>query len=54
MSFIEQKLLKAAPIYLAEKARPQFGNDAGVVTLQGVEIIPRYQLQLWARQQTAE
>ena len=47
-------LKKAAPIYLAEKARPQFGNDAGVVTLQGVEIIPRYQLQLWARQQTAE
>ena len=47
-------LKKDAPIYLAEKARPQFGNASSVAKLQSVEIVPRYQLQLSARQQTAE
>jgi len=42
-------LRKDAPIYLAENARPDFGEAAGVATLRSVEIIPRYQLQLTAR-----
>ena len=41
-------LSKDAPIYMAEKARPQFGKAMGVVALQDVEIVPRYQLQLTA------
>jgi hypothetical protein len=39
-------LRKDAPIYMSEKARPNFGKTDSVVDLQGVEIIPRYQAQL--------
>ena len=42
-------LRKDAPIYMAEKARPDFGKAASVASLQRIEIIPRYQLQLTAR-----
>jgi hypothetical protein len=42
-------LRKDAPIYMAEKARPDFGKAASVADLQRIEIIPRYQLQLTAR-----
>jgi hypothetical protein len=42
-------LRKGAPIYMAEKARPDFGKAASVANLQRIEIIPRYQLQLTAR-----
>jgi len=42
-------LRKDAPIYMAEKARPDFGGSASIATLQRIEIIPRYQLQLTAR-----
>ena len=37
-------LRKNAPVYMAESARPQFGNAASVADLQGIEIIPRNQL----------
>ena len=39
-------LQKSAPIYMAEEARPDFGQAASVVSLDGVEIIPRRQIQL--------
>jgi beta-galactosidase len=42
-------LRKDAPIYLADQARPHYGNADSVADLQSVEIIPRYQLQLTAR-----
>ena len=42
-------LRKDAPIYMAETARPHFGNADSVAALQRIEIIPRYQLQLTAR-----
>jgi hypothetical protein len=42
-------LRKDAPIYMAEKARPHFGKADSVATLQRIEIIPRYELQLTAR-----
>jgi hypothetical protein len=42
-------LRKDAPIYMAEQARPHFGSADSVATLQRIEIIPRYQLQLTAR-----
>lgn len=42
-------LRKDAPIYLAEKARPNFGSAGSIVTLKSIEIISRYQLQLTAR-----
>ena len=42
-------LQKSAPIYMADSARPNFGQAASVASLQKVEIIPRYQLQLTAR-----
>jgi beta-galactosidase len=42
-------LRKDAPIYMANGARPDFGNAASVVTLSGAELVPRYQVQLTAR-----
>jgi hypothetical protein len=42
-------LRKDAPIYMADSARPDFGQAASMAALQSVEIIPRYQLQLQAR-----
>ncbi len=42
-------LRKDAPIYLAREARPGFGSQPSVVSLNGVEIIPRYQVQFEAR-----
>jgi hypothetical protein len=39
-------LRKDAPIYMAEKARPDFGNAPFVVALRSVELLPRYQLSL--------
>jgi beta-galactosidase len=42
-------LRKDAPIYMAESARPDFGGAASVAALKGIEILPRYQLQLTAR-----
>ena len=42
-------LRRNAPIYIAESARPDFGQAADIATLQSIEIIPRYQLRLTAR-----
>ena len=42
-------LRKDAPIYLAREARPDFGSQQSVVSLNGIEIIPRYQIQIEAR-----
>jgi beta-galactosidase len=42
-------LRKDAPIYMTEEARPHFGGADSVATLQSIEIIPQYQLQLTAR-----
>jgi beta-galactosidase len=42
-------LRNGAPIYLAKEARPVFGSAESVVGLRGVEIIPRFTLQLTAR-----
>jgi len=42
-------LRKDAPIYMAETARPQFGPHAGIVALQQIEILARYQVELTAR-----
>lgn len=42
-------LRKDAPIYMADQAKPHFNGTDSVADLQGVEIIPRYQLQLTAR-----
>jgi beta-galactosidase len=42
-------LQKNAPIYLAKDAQPGFGDKPDVVSLDQVEIIPRYQVQLNAR-----
>ena len=39
-------LRKDAPIYLAKEAQPDFGQQQSVVSLNSVEIIPRYQIQL--------
>jgi hypothetical protein len=39
-------LRKDAPIYMADKARPDFGHALAVANLRSVEIIPRYQTQL--------
>ena len=41
-------LRKDAPIYMADRARPIFGGEASICDLKGVEIIPRYHLQLTA------
>ena len=37
-----------APIYLAASSRPNFRGAGSVVALQGLEIIPRYTVQLTA------
>ncbi len=42
-------LRKNAPIYMAQSARPDFGDAGAVAALHRIEIIPRYQLQLRAR-----
>ena len=42
-------LRKDTPIYLAESAKPDFGNAASIVALRGLEIIPRYSVQLSAQ-----
>jgi hypothetical protein len=42
-------LRKDAPIYLAREARPDFGSQRSVLSLNGIEIIPRYQIQLETR-----
>jgi hypothetical protein len=39
-------LRKDAPVYLAQEARPDFGNKQSVVTLNQIEIVPRYQIQM--------
>ncbi len=36
-------LQKEAPIFMADQARPDFGNADSVVNIQSVEIIPQYQ-----------
>jgi beta-galactosidase len=41
-------LRKDAPIYMADQARPHFGAADSAVSLDRVEIIPRYRLQLTA------
>ena len=41
-------LRKDAPIYMAERARPKFGNEGSVATLQSIELIPRHQIQFTA------
>jgi hypothetical protein len=38
-------LQKDAPIYMADKARPDFGNSDSLATIQRVEIIPQFHLQ---------
>jgi beta-galactosidase len=42
-------LRKDAPIFMAPAAKPDFGAAGSAVDLQGIEIIPRYQLQVTAR-----
>jgi beta-galactosidase len=42
-------LRKDAPIYLASQARPDFGKADSVVALRGLEIVPRYTVQLTAQ-----
>ena len=39
-------LRKDAPIYMADKARPDFGKSGSIVNLKSVEIVPRYQAQI--------
>jgi len=41
-------LRKDAPIYLAKEAKPDFGKAASIVALRGLEIVPRYQVELHA------
>ncbi len=42
-------LQKSAPIYIAETARPDFAGADSVATVQQVEIIPQYHVQLTAQ-----
>ena len=42
-------LRKDAPIYLAKEAQLNFGQQQSVVSLNSVEIMPRYQIQLEGR-----
>lgn len=42
-------LQKNGPIYLAEKARPAFGDSEALAAIQSVEIIPDYRLVLTAK-----
>ncbi len=39
-------LRKDAPIYLAREAQPDFSKQQSILSLNGVEIIPRYQIKL--------
>jgi hypothetical protein len=41
--------MKKRPILLAREARPDFGDTPSVVSLNNVEIVPRFQAQLSAR-----
>lgn len=41
-------LRKEAPIYMTERARPDFSQTDSVANLESIEIVPRYQLQLTA------
>ena len=42
-------LRKDAPVYMADQARPDFGKAGSVASLQSVEIVPWYQLQITGR-----
>jgi hypothetical protein len=42
-------LRKAAPIYMADQAQPDFGKADSIASLRSLEIVPRYQVQLTAR-----
>ena len=42
-------LRKDAPIMLAKEARPDFGDKQSAVSLNGIEIIPRYKIELKAK-----
>ncbi len=42
-------LRKDAPIYMADKAHPDFGKNGSIVKLQSIEIVPRYQVQITGR-----
>ncbi len=42
-------LRKDAPIYMAPQARPDFGKADSMVALRGLEIVPRYTVQLTAQ-----
>jgi hypothetical protein len=42
-------LRKEAPIYMAGEARPDFGKAESVATVQRMEIVPRYQVEMRAR-----
>jgi hypothetical protein len=42
-------LRKDAPIYLANEARPDFGGNGSIVSLNRIEIVPRYQIGLKAQ-----
>jgi hypothetical protein len=41
-------LRKDAPIYMANEARPDFGEKRSVVALNSVEVVPRYKVELKA------
>ncbi len=42
-------LRKDAPIYMAREARPDFGDQQSAVSLNRIEIVPRYQIELLNR-----
>jgi hypothetical protein len=42
-------LRQDAPVYMAESARPDFSKRAAVAEIEGIEILPRYQVQLTAQ-----
>ena len=44
-------LRKNAPIYLDRQAKPDFGSTTSVAALRGMEIVPRYTVQLTAKSQ---
>lgn len=41
-------LRKDAPIYMAEEAKPVFGENESIVELKAVEIVPHYAVELHA------
>ena len=47
-------LQRDAPIYLDPSARPSFGGATSLVTLRGVEIIPRYTLTLTPKEEVSQ